>query len=854
MIFYPASNYSSSKLVPVHQVTDNKKYGESMHNSEALSRYAQKLSGACAPFILCVLVAQGALGQPAQQAAGTVASPALTDLVDTFCVKCHNSEDWAGSLDIGSIDLNHADNDPQIWEKAIGKLRGRLMPPAGADQPGQDDVNSLVDYLEASIDTGVQQPRVGHVPIQRLNRTEFAASVKSLIGVEIDPDQVLPTEIEVEGFDNIADALGISPSFLEQYVSVARLAAQLAVGEPVPKMATVFYRGGGGGGGQAGPGFGQTTHRDGFPLGTRGGMSFTHVFPADGEYRFNFLEGDSIDAGLYPRGMETSATLVFLVDGVEVARREIGGPEDLALADRDGPAGREAIIAKVSGIPAQIKAGAHTVTATFIERSWAASNDVTGNGKVSGMPIIRDGVEVEGPFSPQGLSLSDSRAKIFICLPNEGAEEQACAERIARHLATQAFRRPATDADMDLLMPFYEIGRAEAGGFDSGVRELVTAVLSSPDFLYRWIQTAPEAQESRLLNDLELASRLSFLMWSQGPDEELIALASAGRLSDAVIMQDQVERMLADPRAEALVENFALAWLNLDELDQIEPLDPTFNANMRTNFETEIRLFLQSVLLEDRSVVDLLNADHTFVNESLARQYGITGVFGPQFRQVTLTDENRWGLLGKGAVLLRTSYGDRTSPVLRGAWVLDRIMGTPPAPPPPNVVTDLSIHEGEKPTTVRARLEAHRENPTCQGCHGVIDPPGLALENFDVTGRWRDVDATANEQIDASTVLSNGTQMSGPVDLRRYLTSRPDQFPTTVAKRLMMYALNREIEYYDMPQIRQIVHAAATQNYTFAALITGIVNSDAFRRQGAEELVTQVVSTETSGASAEQQQ
>ena len=388
---------------------------------------------------------------------------------------------------------------------------------------------------------------------------------------------------------------------------------------------------------------------------------------------------------------------------------------------------------------------------------------------------------------------------------------------------------------MNLLMGFYEAGRAEEGGFDAGVSELVTAVLSSPDFLYRAIQAAPEPEGARPLNDLELASRLSFFLWSQGPDAELLTLATEAKLTDAAVLEQQVVRMLEDPRALALVDNFALAWLNLDELEQIEPLDPGFNVAMRTNFETEIRLFLASVLLEERPVHDLLNADYTFVNDALARQYGIAGVLGPQFREVKLADENRWGLLGKGAVLMRTSYGDRTSPVLRGAWVLDRIMGTPPTPPPPNVETDLSIQEGQKPTTVRARLEKHRENATCQGCHGLIDPPGLALENFDVTGRWRDVDAAAQEPIDASTTLSSGVVMNGPKDLRRYLTSRPDQFPTTVTRRLMMYALNREIEYFDMPQVRQIVRTAADNNYTFAAIVTGIVQSDAFRSQGGEE-------------------
>ncbi len=451
---------------------------------------------------------------------------------------------------------------------------------------------------------------------------------------------------------------------------------------------------------------------------------------------------------------------------------------DLASADRDGPKGRETLVAKVSGIPAQIKAGAHTVTATFIERSWAMSNDPTGSGKVSGMPIIRDGLQVVGPFSPQGLSLSESRAKIFVCQPKNETKERPCAQEITRHLATQAFRRPVTDADVKLLMKFYETGRAEAGGFDSGVTELVTAVLSSPDFLYRAISTSPTPDQSRPLNDLELASRLSFFLWNQGPDEQLIGLATGKWLADSAVLKAQVERMLKDPRAQSLVEEFALSWLNLDELEQIEPLDPSFNAGMRANFESEIRLFLASVLLENRSVLDLINADWTFVNESLARQYDIPGVLGSQFRRVTLKNENRWGLLGKGAVLLRTSYGDRTSPVLRGAYVLDRLAGTPPTPPPPGVVTDLSIHEGQKPTTVRARLEAHRENPTCKGCHGLIDPPGLALENFDVTGRWRDVDAAAKERIDATAELTRSTRRPGCPACAQTLRPRAPAWPS----------------------------------------------------------------------------
>jgi hypothetical protein len=756
------------------------------------------------------------------------APPARATLVETYCGKCHNATDWAGTLAFDTVDVERPGDEPEIWEKAVGKLRGRLMPPAGERQPAQTEVDALVGFLETNLDA-TAKGRIGHVPIQRLNRVEFAASVRGLLGVEVDARQILPTDIEVEGFSNIAGALGVSPSFVEQYLQATRRVARLAVGEPVAKVTSVFYR-------DPGTQQSQRAYRNGFPLGTRGGVRFTHVFPADGEYRFSFIEGDSLDAGLYPNGMQTEATLVILVDGKEVARRRVGGAEDLALADREGPKGRDAIVNKVSNIPVQLTAGAHEVTATFVERSWAVSNDATGGGRFAGTPIVRDGMQVMGPFSPQGISSNASRAKIFVCQPQKSSEERACARRIARHLATQAFRRPATDEDVQRLLKFYDAGRAEAGGFDAGVTELVAAILSSPDFLYRAIPAARTADTSRDLNDLELASRLSFFLWNEVPDATLLELAGARRLSDPAVLQGQVDRMLKDRRAQSLVENFALAWLNLDELEEIEPVDAGFGAAMRGNFETEIRLFLASVLLENRSVLDLLNADWTFLNESLARQYGITDIHGPQFRRVRLEDENRWGLLGKGAVLLRTSYADRTSPVLRGAWVLDRLVGTPPAPPPPDVVTDLSVHAGDKPTTVRARLEAHRANPTCQGCHGLIDPPGLALENFDVTGRWREVDAAAKEKIDATAVLTSGVMLRGPADLRRSLTSRADQFPTTVTRRLLMYALNREVEYFDMPQVRQIVRDTASQNYTFAAIVKGVVASEAFRRQGPEEV------------------
>ena len=809
---------------------------------------------ACALPLLCLGLSTGtaladttpasAPAATAAQAAPAPHSPqAFNALLSTDCTKCHNSTDWAGGIAFDIMDVAKAGQDPETWEKAINRLSGRMMPPAGEKQPSQPEVDALLDYLKTSLDDSAKDRGVGHVALQRLSRTEFAASVKDLLGVTVDPKQVLPTEIEVEGFSNIAGALNTSPTFMEQYLSAARHVAQKAVGEPVPKMESVYYAGGGGGGGQAGIGsVTQYQHRDGYPLGTRGGVQFTHVFPADGEYRLSFLDGDSIDAGLYPRGMETRATVVYLIDDHEVARREVGGPDDMTLTERDAAKGRKELIDKISNVPVQVAQGSHTVTVTFIERSEAENNDPTGgNGHFIGMPIIRDGIQVVGPFTPHGLSLSASRAKIFVCEPTQASEERPCAEKIARHLATRAFRRPVTDADVGYLLKFYETGRAKAGGFDSGVTELITAVLSSPDFMYRAIPTATttaatdaSSDASRALTGLELASRVSFFLWNQGPDAELLKLGADGELTDTKVLDAQVARMLKDPRAQSLVNDFAFSWLNFGTLAQVEPLDVSFNAEMRNNFETEVRLFLDSVLLQDRSVNELLTANYTFVNENLAKQYGIKGVLGPQFRQVTLSDPSRFGLLGKGALQLRTSYADRTSPVLRGEYVLDRLLGTPPAAPPPGVVTDLSFHEGQPPTTVRQRLESHRKNPTCNGCHGLMDPLGLAMENFDVTGRWRTADPTTKVTIDPVSTLASGITLSNPTDLRNYLTRKPDQFPTTVTRRLMMYAVNRELEYYDMPEVRKIVADAAASNYSFAALVTGVVNSDAFRRQGTD--------------------
>jgi hypothetical protein len=757
-------------------------------------------------------------------------------MLETYCVDCHNSVDRAGELSFEELSANSVPEHAEIFEQVIRKLRGRQMPPPAEPQPEQAAIDGLVAWLERSIDAGTPGRAAGYVPAQRLSRNEYAYAVKDLLGVEIDPVEHLPAEIEVEGFTNIAAALSSSPAFVEQYVNVASTVAHLAVGEPQPKVRTAFF---------PRPSADQDAYVDGMPLGTRGGIKFTHTFPADGEYRLTLKD---LGAGLYPRSLETRHTLVVLVDRNEVFRGEIGGSEDLALIDRGGAPARAEIMERFTNIPVPVMAGVHEVAITFIERSRALDDEqitpfdpadsfsFTGAPRVPG---IFGGVDMIGPYGSAGLSPTASRRKLFVCEPEVTDRERACAEQIAVNLARRAFRRPVGQADLERLMPFYEEGRRGPGGFDEGIELLVTAVLASPDFLYRSI--APRANtdgdgavESYALDDFELASRLSFFLWSQGPDDELLDLASAGELSRPQVLDAQVKRMLVDPRAQVLVDEFALHWLNVDDLEAVVPdriLFPEFTDALREDFAEEIRLFLASVLLEDRNVRTLLTADHTYLNERLARHYGVPDIVGPQFRRVTLEDARRHGLLGKGAMLLRTSYGDRTSPVLRGAWVLDRLMGTPPTPPPPGVETNLSAVAGEVPKTLRMRLEQHRKAPNCNACHGTIDPYGLALENFTATGQWRDYDEDADAPIDASAALPGGRPVNGPVQLAAALLEREDQFVQALTKKLMMYALGRELEYYDMPEVRAVVQAAEGEDYRFSAIVAGIVRTDAFRMQ-----------------------
>jgi uncharacterized protein DUF1592/uncharacterized protein DUF1588/uncharacterized protein DUF1585/uncharacterized protein DUF1587/uncharacterized protein DUF1595/cbb3-type cytochrome c oxidase subunit III len=776
-----------------------------------------------------------AFSQPANQAAQRPESQWST--IGLYCFGCHNEEVRAGNLLLDQLGAESVPQHPEIFEKVVRKLRGRQMPPPGVEQPSQQEVDALVAWLESTLDKSGKAHLAGRVPVQRLNRTEYANAVKDLLAVEINPNQYLPADIAVEGFSNIAAALTVSPAFLEQYVNVARVVSRMAVGKPVPDLVKASF---------PPPAIGdQDGYVDGMPLGTRGGTRFEYTFPADGEYRVTISD---LDFGLYPRGTENETTVVGLIDRKEVFRQKVGGDADRAFVDRGGgaPAGAK-LMERFANIPVQVTAGVHEVVVTFIERSRVATDDLVAGGiQYQGfgfkgylrLPRVIGSIQVAGPYAATGATRTPSREKLFICKPEVPEQERACAQRITTDLAGRAFRRPVTKDDVVGLMAFYDAGREGSGGFNAGIEQMVTAVLVSPDFLYRGIARPQKDAKFYALSDLELASRLSFFLWKRAPDEELLKLAKNGELRRPGVLDAQVRRMLAAPQAETLVTDFALRWLDLLEVDKFEwdrQIFPEFNAELRQDVSTEIDLFLRSILLEDKNVDELLTADYTFLNERLARHYGITTVHGAQFRRVHLEDENRYGLLGKGAVLLHTSYGNRTSPVVRGAWVLDKLRGTPPAPPPPNVVTDLSTPPGAQPKTMRAMLEVHRANPTCNMCHGVIEPHGLPLEHFTVTGQWRDVDWQANAPIDSKVTMPDGKEIEAPADLRRALLGRPGQFAQALTQKLMMYALGREIEPRDMPQVRAITRAAAKNDYRFSSLVAGIVSSDAFRMQAQEE-------------------
>ncbi len=750
------------------------------------------------------IASAGSSGLRAQQSQpGTPAAPAAIAsykaTIDQYCVTCHNQRTKTAGLALDTLDLTKLADHADIWEKAIMKVRGHLMPPPNAKQPEPAAAQALVTWLETSMDqAAAANPNPGSVQVHRLNRAEYAASIKELLDIDVDAANLLPADDISDGFDNISNVLKVSPSFLDQYITAARAVSLQALGTPMTEEAQrVTLRGGSAD---------QNPHvAAGIPLGMTGTV-VEHKFPADGEYEI--------------RGNGN-----ILLDGVRIT-----------------PNTRMAV-----------KAGPHKIATATAPRSYAESDSVLesftpgggggfgggGGGGRGGGGGGGGGIQIIGPFAPT-TAVKDvaSRERIFVCHPASESQEVACASDILKNLARRAFRRPVTDEDIAPALGFFKTGRATYNNFESGLQYGMMAILASPKFLYRAEPTPKTAAPGTnyKITNLELASRLSYFLWSQGPDDMLLDLAVKGRLTDPVVLEQQTKRMLADPKAKALVTNFAFQWLHVRDLDKIDPdsiIFPNFDAGLKNAFRKEMELFLSSVFEEDRSVMDILSANYTFLNERLAAHYGVPDVRGTHFRRVTLADPNRWGVLGKGSVQLVTSYPNRTSSVLRGAFILEAITGTPPGAPPPGVEAFKENKEGEKAKSVRDIMQAHRSNPTCNSCHGIIDPLGFAMESFDAVGEFRTKDRWAATAIDPSGTLVDGTPVNGPEDLRKALAKNPNQFVQTMTQKLMTYGLGRSVEYFDMPTVRKIVRDSAKENYKFSSIVLGIVKSLPFQSQRA---------------------
>ncbi|HTC53723.1 MAG TPA: DUF1592 domain-containing protein [Steroidobacteraceae bacterium] len=775
--------------------------------------------------------------------------------VQKYCFDCHNVEDWAGGVAFDTMSAGEVPQDAKIWEQAVRKLRGGMMPPPGHKRPDPATVNNLVSYLETTLDEASTHPNPGRVALRRLNRREYANAVHDLIGLDVDPAAWLPEDPLKDGFDTDADLLRVTPNFLDQSVAAARALALEAVGDPKAAPIDTTY------GNIANmiislnprPSMGtgdQEKYQDGMPFGTRGGMVAEHWFAADGEYSLTI--GDMAMAREVPK-LEFVSTVIVLLDGKEIHRVNVGGESDYKDIDQNLDAGVYHVNSRLRDIRFHATAGQHKVAVTFLRRSYAESDErVRPNTLDGGQQRVNavHAMQIKGPLKITGMSETPSRAKIFICTPASAAEEQACAQQIIANLAQHAFRRPVTDEDMQPLLAFYQKGR-QAGTFDAGIRDALSAILASPSFLYR-VEAASD--NVRTLNDFELASRMSFFMWSSLPDQELLDLAAKNELSQPQVLQAQVHRMLADPRAVSLTNDFAFQWLNIAKMDTISPARAQFSYasaqyDPRPLFRKELQLFIDSIFRSDRSVVDLLTADHTYLNEELALLYGMQDVKGGEFRRVTLTDPNRFGLLGKGAVLMTTANPDRTAPVLRGAWIMERILGTPQATPPPNVPT-LTAFVASKPTTVRERTEVHRRNPPCSGCHSIMDPLGFALENFDTVGEFRAIDPQTHTLIDTAATMPDGTRMAGPADLHKALAARGQQLVQTITEKLMTYAIGRPMIYSDMPTVRAIAREAAADNNRFEAIVLGVVNSDAFRKRAPAAPLPATLTTQASNLTA----
>ncbi|HTQ98744.1 MAG TPA: DUF1592 domain-containing protein [Candidatus Acidoferrum sp.] len=760
--------------------------------------------------------------------------------IETYCVKCHNTDDWAGKVAFDTMAPDQVVPQAQTFEAAIRKLRGGLMPPPGNDRPPQAEITALANWIETTIDKAAGNEQVaGRVPLHRLNRREYQNAVHDLLGLDIKADKYLPVDNLKNGYDNNAEALQVSPAFIDQYLTAARAIAHDAIGDrrPIPIMETYGNvadmiislppRGINGTGTQQ-------RHTEGMPFGTRGGVSVEHTFLADGEYELTI--GDLALAREVPN-MEFENTVIALLDGKEFFRTVIGGEKDHKWIDQVLDDAVAQINERLRKIRFHATAGQHNVTVTFLQRSFAESDELTPANALEGGQARLHAVhalQIRGPLSVTGMSDSESRKHIFVCYPKEKADEPKCAAEIVTHMAERAFRRPLTEQDTTELMAFYQKSRAKSD-FETGIQEALSAILVSPHFLYR-AETGNEGKTALALNDFELASRLSFFLWSTVPDDELLLMAHKGQLHEPKVLRAQVSRMLKDERAKTLITDFAGQWLNMAKFDEITPNAGQFRfasgrLDVRPLMREELNLFVDSVLRSDQSVTRLLDADYTFLNERLAMIYGIEDVKGSKMRRVHLDDPNRRGLLGKGAILLLTANPNRTSPVLRGSWILDRLLGTPPASPPPGVEALKENGFGRPPQTVRERLEQHRSKPMCMGCHGVMDPLGMALENFNTLGQFHVIDPETGTRIDSSGVLPDGTPISGPQDLVKALMARSDMFVQSLTQNLMTYALGRELNYRDMPVVRKIARAAAKDDNRFESIVYNIISADAFKER-----------------------
>ena len=753
-------------------------------------------------------------------------SPSAGDraLVGQYCITCHNQKAPTANLMLDKMDLADVPARAETWEKVIQKLRGGTMPPLGLPRPNKTAVDGLIAYLETSLDQAyLAQANPGRVGIHRLNRAEYANAVRDLVALDVDPTALLPADDANYGFDNIADSLSVSPVLMERYVTAAWKISTLAVGDPKIAPTTYTFRNR--------PDLSQDRHIEGLPLGTRGGILMRYTFPLDAEYRFKVrFWGNTVNT---VRGLELPSLVEVTLDGARVKSVRIGGREDADLGNTNPTASADELSKRVE-LQIPVKAGPHAVGFAFFEQSTGPSVELLEPFQrekidpinTSGIPEI-DWVSVSGPYKPTGPGDTPSRRAIFTCRPRPNADALACARKILTTLARRAYRRPVTERETERLLTYYQRGQNQ-GGFDTGIETALAFILVSPQFLIRSeadpAGVAPGS--SYRISDLELASRLSFFLWSSIPDDELLGLATRGKLKDLAVLEQQVRRMLADPRSEALVSNFFGQWLYLRNLKATVPdqqIFPDFDDNLREALLKETDLFIGNVIHEDRSVVDLLRADYTFVNERLAKHYGIPDIYGNQFRRVTLTNPARRGLLGQGSILTVSSYANRTSPVLRGKWILTNILGTPPPPPPPNVPAFDEMAAG----TVRERMEQHRTNPACVGCHGVMDPLGFTLENFDAIGHWRTRDA--GRLIDASGTLPDGTKLNGPVAVVQAIGDRPELFVRTMTRMMLTYAVGRGLEYYDMPVVRTVAHEAAKKDYRFSELVLGIVKAPPFQ-------------------------